>query len=212
MMNDIFLHEPFDTATFDSRLNWYNPPARWQIHASCLVIESDAKTDYWQKTHYGFTPDSGHFLFVPVTGDLILTTMVRFHPVHQYDQAGLMVRISPQCWLKTSVEYEPHGPARLGVVVTNAGYSDWSTQNVSAQTAEMLLRVRREHSDYLVEYALPERQSAADIAIAWTQIRMAHLFEDDGARAVQCGIYACSPIDAGYVAEFEYLKIERGRV
>lgn len=75
--------------------------------------------------------DSGHALQAEIDSDLEMTTEVRFEPIHQYDQAGLLVRFSPSCWLKTSVEYEPDGPSRLGVVVTNRGYSDSSTQDVS---------------------------------------------------------------------------------
>jgi regulation of enolase protein 1 (concanavalin A-like superfamily) len=43
---------------------------------------------------------------------------------------GLMVQVSPSCWLKTSVEAgAPGEPSQLGVVVTNGGFSDWSTQD-----------------------------------------------------------------------------------
>ena len=120
------------TADLDVRLRWYCEPARWSVdHATgSLRIYPDAETDFWQRTHYGFRVDNGHFLFPPVDGRFVMTTHVRFEPVHQYDQAGLMVRLSPDCWLKTSVEYEPGPTNRLGVVVTNTGYSDWSTQEV----------------------------------------------------------------------------------
>ena len=37
-------------------------------------------------------------------GDFALTAHVRVRPVHQYDQAGVMVRVSSSCWLKASVE------------------------------------------------------------------------------------------------------------
>lgn len=40
-----------------------------------------------------------------------------------------MVLLSPSCWLKTSVEHNPGHPNQLGVVVTNGGYSDWSTMD-----------------------------------------------------------------------------------
>jgi regulation of enolase protein 1 (concanavalin A-like superfamily) len=36
---------------------------------------------------------------------------------------------------------------------------------------------------------------------------MAHI-ENIGQTAVQCGLYACSPIAAGFKAHFKYLKIE----
>jgi regulation of enolase protein 1 (concanavalin A-like superfamily) len=98
------------------------------------------------------------------------------------------------------VEYEPEGPSKLGVVVTNRGYSDWSTQDYPAGVLKLALRVRREGEDYLVEYLEPSTQEA------WTQIRMAHL--DSGVQdVVKCGLYACSPIAAGFRAEFEELII-----
>jgi len=210
-MNTVLLNEKFEHDTLDTKLQWHNPPQNWQIRDSCLVIEPDANTDYWRKTHYGFIADNGHFLWTEVAGDMIITTHVRFYPAHQYDQAGLMIRLSPACWLKTSVEYEPHEPDRLGVVVTNNGYSDWSTQNFPGKRDELVLRVRREDSNYFVEYLLPDRRKQTD-SITWTQIRMAHLHEDDGLRPIQCGLYACSPKEAGYRAEFDFLKIEAGRV
>jgi hypothetical protein len=41
-----------------------------------------------------------------------------------------MIQCSPSCWLKTSVESgAPGQPSQLGVVVTNGGFSDWSTQD-----------------------------------------------------------------------------------
>jgi regulation of enolase protein 1 (concanavalin A-like superfamily) len=207
-MTELWLDETFDQPDFDSRLGWFCPPQKWSVNpaASVLVVEPEAKTDYWQKTHYGFEADNGHFLLAELAGDFVLTTQVRFQPAHQYDQAGLMVRISPHCWLKTSVEYEPDGPARLGAVVTNFGYSDWSTQNFSGR--EVLLRVRREGSDYIIEYAEPADQQNGS---PWTQIRIAHLHDDSGG-LVQAGLYACSPIDAGYVAEFDFLRLEKGRL
>jgi len=134
-------------------------------------------------------------------GNFVLSTKTRFFPQHQYDQAGLMVRISPDFWLKTSIEFEPDEPNRLGVVVTRHGYSDWSTQDISKRVSEYCLRIRREGDDYIVEY----RQTEAGY---WSQIRMAYL-ENVGCTAVQCGLYACSPIDAGFRAGFEYLNLEK---
>jgi regulation of enolase protein 1 (concanavalin A-like superfamily) len=203
-MSDVIIDETFDTATFDSRLSWFNPPKMWRVGNSHLIIEPTPKTDFWQKTHYGFTADSGHFLFAEVEGNFVMITRVRFYPVHQYDQAGLMVRLSAQCWLKTSVEYEPDGPSRLGAVVTNGGYSDWSTQNFPANHHELLLRVRREDSDYIVDYSIPGIQGDN-----WTQLRIAHLLDDKSKTAVQGGLYACSPTAGGYSAEFDFLTIEK---
>jgi len=102
--------------------------------------------------------------------------------------------------LKTSVEYEPGPTNRLGVVVTNAGYSDWSTQEVPSSLNDLWLRVGRSGSDYLVEFS-PD-------GAEWTQLRLAHLLEDDGQRSVNAGLYACSPKADGYLADFSFLEIK----
>lgn len=200
------LEETFRNPVLDTRLAWLHEPPSWQHQPDrgVLRVAPAARTDLWRTTHYGFDADNGHSLVLPVTGDFVLTTHVRFAPQHRYDQAGLLVRISPSCWLKTSVEYEPDAPSRLGAVVTNAGYSDWSTQNADVALREIWLRVRREDTDYLTEFA-PDGQG-------WTQMRVAHLLEDRPGLSVQAGLYACSPVDAGFVAEFTLLRVESGRV
>jgi regulation of enolase protein 1 (concanavalin A-like superfamily) len=200
------LQEPFTGPDLPPQLCWHCEPGGWSVLPAerCLRIEPDAGTDFWRKTHYGFEADNGHFLFAEAAGDFVLVTHVRFRPAHQYDQAGLMVRVSPVCWLKTSVEHEPDGPGRLGAVVTSHGYSDWSTQPFAPGPGEVWLRVRREGDDYLIEAAPDGR--------VWEQIRLAHLQEGPAGTAVACGIYACSPKGAGFVAEFCHLHIDAGRL
>jgi regulation of enolase protein 1 (concanavalin A-like superfamily) len=200
------MHESFARPTLHPALRWHREPPRWTVRLAerCLRVEPAAATDFWQKTHDGREADNGHFLFADVIGDFVLSTRVRFHPVHQYDQAGLMVRVSAACWLKTSVEYELTGPSRLGAVVTNHGYSDWSTQSVPAETREMWLRVRREGQEAIVDASREGRR--------WEQLRMAHLAEDRPRAPVGAGLYACSPKGAGFVAEFMYLNIDHGRL
>jgi regulation of enolase protein 1 (concanavalin A-like superfamily) len=188
----------------DSSLQWLNPPQHYYSGEKALVIKPEAHTDFWQKTHYGFTPDNGHFLFAEIEGDFVLTTSIIFYPRHQYDQAGLMIRCSPTCWLKTSVEFEPEGASKLGAVVTNHGYSDWSTQEFLPFRNQVSLRIRREGSDYIVEYLKEDDM--------WVQMRMAHLMEDDGTQQVKAGLYACSPIGAGFEAHFTSLQINPGRI
>ncbi len=194
----------FDAANPPSELQWYCEPAHWRVEDGCLVLHTDAETDFWQRTHYGFQADNGHFYYTEATGDFTVTTHVRFAPAHQYDQAGLMLRLSADCWLKTSVEYEPELPNRLGAVVTNHGYSDWSTQDVGDELTELSLRVRREGRTYTVEYSLDEE---SDEEAYWSQIRQATLLDDDGDGAVMAGLYACSPKAAGFTAWFDYLQI-----
>jgi regulation of enolase protein 1 (concanavalin A-like superfamily) len=198
--------EGFDGPALHKDLRWRCPPSTWSLEGSRLVVFPDAKTDYWQKTHYGFEADNGHFLFVACADDFTLSTRVKVFPLHQYDQAGLMVRVSPQCWLKTSVEFEPDGPSRLGAVVTNHGYSDWSTQDLPGSANERAFRITRTRGDFLVEFS--ERTGPDGESGDWTQIRLAHLHIPDG-MPVECGLYACSPKEAGFRAEFDFLRLSR---
>ena len=195
-----WLDETFAGGEIDPRLRWLNPPPLASPTAAGLEVETAAGTDFWQGTHYGFRVDNGHFLGAAVDGDFVLETRVRTQPVHQYDQAGLMVRLSAECWLKTSVEFEPGHPSRLGAVVTNGGWSDWSTQDIAADDGrDVSFRITRTGADYLVEAALQPQGR-------WTQIRLARLHADAGG-AVEAGLYCCSPKDAGFKATFASLRI-----
>ena len=195
--------DPFSGPRLPPQFRWHCEPSSWSVGDGGLHLATDAPTDFWQRTHYGIRADNGHFLYVEVAGDFVLTVRVFFHPVHQYDQAGLMVRISADCWLKSSVEFEPSGPGRLGAVVTNHGYSDWSSQNVPPDVREVWLRLRREADDYLVDASSDGR--------SWTQLRMAHLHEQHEG-PVACGVYASSPREPGLTCEFRELSITLGRL
>jgi regulation of enolase protein 1 (concanavalin A-like superfamily) len=194
--------ETFEGPDLRTGLTWYNPPRRWRIDGERggLVVEPDPRTDFWQKTHYGFSADNGHLLYLEVEGDFTAETEVRYRFAHQYDQAGLMVRISRDDWIKATAEYEPEENSMLGVVVTRDGYSDWSTQELVDESVSLGLRVVRTGADYLVSY----RYGAAG---RWSQLRMTHLKE---ARRVRCGLFACCPRDEGFVARFSRFSIVRG--
>jgi len=184
------------TSLLSPGFQWLREPASCSSDPATqsLTIRTTETSDFWQRTHYGFRADTGHLLWTSAAQDFAMEVEVRMQPLHQYDQAGLMVRLSPDCWLKTSVEYEGGRPNRLGCVVTNRGYSDWSTEDIPATISEFALRVTRHGADYLVEARLPGGP--------WTQLRITHLHEDTGSSAVQCGIYLCSPREPGFTATF----------
>lgn len=168
---------------------WHYAPPAWGFDHDRLFNEPAAATDFWQRTHYGFTADNGHFLFNRLAGDFVVSATVRSRPRHQYDQAGLMIRQDAECWIKTSAEYEPNAADRLGVVVTHHGFSDWSTQDLPAEMGELSFRVARTGSEFIIS----ARLTGAD----WTQLRMVRLNCDlDAPLAV--GPYACSPKGAGF--------------
>lgn len=199
-MQDFPLHELFQGPEIDSRLSWRCPPQKWEVDGSrgCLRVWSDAETDFWQRTHYGMRADNGHLLYLAASGNFSLQTFVRMAPRYQYDQAGLMVWISPSCWVKVSLEYQLGGDNFLGAVVTNSGYSDWSTQPLDRSISEFHLRLEMDGSDLVTHASLDGRN--------WQQLRMATLLERRPGESVLCGLYACSPKQAGFCVEFEGLQ------
>ncbi len=188
----------FDFSGLDGRGSWLNAPPEWRVGRG-LKLVTGPKTDFWQRTHYGFRRDDGHLFHLLVSGDFTLETRVRWTPRSQYDQCGLMVRAGPESWLKCSVEYEGEEPARLGSVVTNLGFSDWATQDVGPELRAMSWRVSRREDDFLVE-------CSADGA-SWRQLRVAHLH--DCPEELAAGAYACSPVGEGFECTFEYLDFRR---
>jgi uncharacterized protein len=172
-------------------LKWHNPPADWGFSERQLVVRPAKGTDFWQKTYYGFTPDSGHFLYMELAGDFVLETHVHYGFVHKFDQGGLMVRTGPQRWLKAGVEYQAGGAATIGAVVTRER-SDWSL--ASFKPRAVYLRLKRLRQAIGVYFAVDGN--------SWRLIRLASL---PMRGPVQAGLFAASPTDAGFVASFDYL-------
>jgi len=176
--------------------HWLNPPLRHRLGHG-LELFTDQATDFWQRTHYGFRRDNGHALLNAIAGDFALTTRVEFQPLSQYDQCGLMVRVDPENWIKFSTEFEDAQHSRLGSVVTNLGYSDWATQDVSSGQRERWYRIRRDGDDFLLEHS--------DDGRGWHQQRIAHLHR--ATNSLEAGVYACSPIGEAFWCRFHFLEI-----
>jgi uncharacterized protein len=196
------LRESFRGEQVDPRLTWRCQPQKWEVDASngCLRVWCDGETDFWQRTHYGMRADNGHLLYLTSKGNFSLETAVRMTPQNQYDQAGLMIWISPSCWIKVSVEHQLEGDNFLGAVVTNSGYSDWSTQPLDRSITQFYLRLHLDGSDLVAHWSLDGQR--------WQQLRIAPLLERRCGESVLCGLYACSPKKAGFCAEFEYLQFK----
>lgn len=190
------LNEKFHQPNIPANFYWFNQPTKFQLGEG-LEIFTDEKTDFWQRTHYGFQRDDGHCLFTRQVGDFTLTTHVEFRPVSQYDQCGLMVRIDSDNWIKASTEYENETHSRLGSVVTNLGFSDWATQDISSDHREMWYRINRTGRDFILENSYD--------GLIWLQMRITHLHR--AAEVLEIGAYACSPIGRDFRCCFKQLVI-----
>ena len=192
------LIEKFQQSTLPKPFYWFNEPTTYQLGAG-LEIYTDEKTDFWQNTHYGFQRDDGHCLLTRLAGDFSLMTHVEFRPQEIYDQCGLMVRVDRENWIKVSTEYENEKHSRLGSVVTNLGYSDWATQDISSTHTEMWYRISKNGPDFLLENSYDGQN--------WLQLRITHLHQVP--EQLEAGVYACSPIGKDFWCRFNLLEISK---
>lgn len=130
-------------------MEWINEPAHWSVTDGVLTVVADAGTDFWRTTHYGFVHDSGHVYGEWADGDFDLTMRVRGAYADQYDQAGAMVRVDEQHWLKTGIEYVD-GRIRFSTVAT-LGYSSWTVTDLP-DGGDLGLRLARRGDSVEIRY------------------------------------------------------------
>lgn len=118
---------------------WHNEPAHWQHSPGGLDVVTDARTDFWRETHYGFTRDNGHFLGIETGDGFTAQLRVRASFEHLYDQAGIMVRLDERICIKAGLEFSD-GHALLGSVLTNER-SDWATGAFEGNPMDFWMRV-----------------------------------------------------------------------
>ena len=117
---------------------WLNEPKAWKADESGLTMTTDAKTDFWRETHYGFTRDSGHFLAIKAPSRFTCQLRIRGKFEQLYDQAGIMVRVNERQWVKAGIELSD-GRAMLSSVLTD-GTSDWATGPYEADASDFWMR------------------------------------------------------------------------
>lgn len=173
---------------------WVNPPPVFEVSDNTLTLTTGAKTDFWQRTLYGFQRDDGHFLAFPAPSDFdaVLTFEGAFDQL--YDQAGFMLRQSETHWIKAGVEFSD-GVLNFSVVVTN-GTSDWSVQAAPGEAGPFTIRVIR------VGAAVVLHRKSGN---GWQLMRLAAFPEG----AAQIGPMACTPERAGLSVKFRSLQIDR---
>jgi regulation of enolase protein 1 (concanavalin A-like superfamily) len=191
---DIVLDESFDGPGFDTRLRWLNP-VQAELHEGWLHIVPADKSDFWRKTVTGESADSGHLLFLELSGDFVVEAKISGDFVHQYDHAGLMLRQDATNWLKADAENDPVGTPTLGVVVTRET-SDWSI----SRPAPKEYRLRIERRGDLVEV------KTSDDGREWPLLRQLIFPLRD---PVKVGLFAACPVKARFRARFDYLRITR---
>lgn len=180
------------------RVNWIFKPKNYTITEACISIVTEPHTDFWQRTYYGFRNDNAPSLLLTIEEKKFsFVVKTEFDSKHRFDQCGVIIYQDSGNWFKASVEYENTDYQRLGSVVTNNGYSDWATTDISAEHKQMYYRLSRRENDFCIENSYD--------GIHYKQMRIFHLFKGDD--KINMGIYACSPENSSFTAKFSEIKI-----
>ena len=225
------------TSFNDERFYWGNgvPDHAFEDGGAALNITQTPGLDYWSRTFYEplLVKHDAQILLttVPFDAEATLTTAFTLKPRAQFDQAGIMVLVDEDTWVKAGIEFTDGSP-RLSCVVTNNGYSDWSTQpwpDWDAASGSTSIRVRvskllpggvgGEQGPALVFEAAPWVDGAtAESGAPWMQTRIASLRRGQYTggwvqgwyheKPWRMGVFAISPIaQAGSSARFHHVLL-----
>lgn len=187
--------EPTNPADLISLMKWMNEPASWNRSGDALVARTRPKTDFWRKTFYGYITDNGHFFHLPATGDFTFQARINGQYAALYDQAGLMVRLDPENWMKCGTEFFD-GQRHASVAFTH-DFSDWSTMRDLSNTAPVWWRATRKKDSIETLCSLDGK--------SFTSVRQGYFVP--GAK-VEVGIMCAAPEGPGFEATFDHLQLE----
>ena len=177
---------------------WVRKPNNVTLSDDRIEIITESGTDLWQRTYYGFTNDNAPVLQAQ-TDEKYFSFIVKtqFASKDRFNQCGVAMYLDSDNWFKASIEYEDENYQRLGSVVTNNGYSDWATTDISSDIKEMWYRFSRRESDFCIECSRDGKD--------FKQMRIFHMFA--GAESIKFGIYAASPTTGPFKAVFTDMTV-----
>ena len=178
-------------------MNWTRAPKQYTVSEDSIEIITEPHTDLWQRTYYHFRNDNAPILQLDTEEEFFsFVVKTEFDSKVRYDQSGIIMYLDSENWLKASVEYENEQIQRLGCVVTNNGYSDWSSVDIDASIKSMWFRLSRRCDDFCIENSMDGEN--------FKQMRICHMFNAQS--KISFGIYACSAEESSFRAVFTNME------
>lgn len=131
---------------------WLNEPRRWRWSGGELTLTATAGTEFWRYTRFGHARDTGHFLGTRKSGEFAAGVEVQAALAADRDQAGLMVRLDAERWIRCGLERVDGKPA-MSSVVTH-GVSDWSVSALETVPTWLAVRAVRRGDCLAIDYAV----------------------------------------------------------
>ena len=177
------------------KMQWFNEPSQWEIKDKKLTLFATPQSDYWRIAHYGFTVDDAPFLYTTYGGEFEAKVKITGDYRERYDQAGMIIRIDHENYIKTGIEYVD-GKYNLSAVVTHHT-SDWSVITLDRAVPFIWIKAVRRLDAVEIYYSYDD-QTYTLMRIAWLQDNT----------PVQVGLMAASPDGQGFQASFEHFQVK----
>lgn len=176
------------------KMNWFNEPASWSIKSGVLTMDVTPKSDYWRISHYGFTVDDAPFYYAEYGGEFEAKVKVSGDYKVRFDQAGMMIRLDHENYIKTGIEFVD-GKYNLSTVVTHTT-SDWSVIELDRPVDFIWIKAVRRLDAIEIFYSFDDKE--------YKMMRNAWIAAN---HPVKIGMFAACPDGDGFKARFSDFRV-----
>ena len=187
------------TAQTLERMQWFNEPEHWETRDGVPTMDVTPHSDFWRISPYGFTVDDGPFLYTTRGGEFEVKVKISGEYKVRFDQAGLMLRIDKENYIKTGIEYVD-GKYNLSAVVTHHT-SDWSVIKIDKPVPFVWIKAVRRLDAVEIFYSFDDKE--------YTMMRNCWMQDNT---PIMVGMTAASPDGEGFKARFEHYLPDQRRL
>ena len=177
------------------KMQWFNEPEKWTVENQALSMFVTPKSDYWRISHYGFTVDDAPFYYALYGGEFEVKVKITGDYKNRFDQAGLMLRIDEQNYIKAGIEFVD-GVYNLSTVVTHKT-SDWSVIALEKPVPFIWIKAVRRLDALEVFYSFDDK--------TYTMMRNAWMQDNT---PMMVGVMGACPDGDGFNVKFENFKVK----
>lgn len=176
------------------KMNWFNEPEHWEINGGKLTMDVTPNSDYWRISHYGFTVDDAPFYYAEYGGEFEAKVKVKGDYKVRFDQAGMMIRLDHENYIKTGIEFVD-GKYNLSTVVTHKT-SDWSVIALDRPVDFIWIKAVRRLDAVEIFYSFDDKEYHM-MRNAWVEAN----------HPVKIGMFAACPDGKGFKVTFSDFKV-----
>lgn len=177
------------------KMQWFNEPEQWSVNSGVLSMFVTPHSDYWRISHYGFTVDDAPFYYATYGGEFEAKVKIEGDYKTRFDQAGIMIRIDHENYIKAGIEFVD-GKYNLSTVVTHHT-SDWSVITLDKAIPYIWIKAVRRLDAVEIFYSFDDKNYVM-MRNAWLQDNI----------PVKVGLMGACPDGDGFNVKFEHFQVK----